>query len=81
MKTLSKGGYVVDPVHVHCNNLGIPNNVETAIATMDAAQGLPMHLAHVQFYGYGNEGSCGFSSAAAKLLEAFKKHPNIAKAQ
>lgn len=65
------------PVHVHCNNLGIPNNVETAIATMDTAQGLPMHLAHIQFYGYGNEGSRGFSSAAAKLLEAFKKHPNI----
>ena len=48
------------PVHVHCNNLGIPNNVDTAIATMEAAQGLPMHLAHIQFYGYGNEGSRGF---------------------
>lgn len=41
------------PVHVHCNNLGIPGNVDTALATMEAAQGLPMHLAHVQFYAYG----------------------------
>lgn len=65
------------PVHVHCNNLGIPNNVDTAIATMEAAQGLPMHLAHIQFYGYGNEGSRGFSSAAAKLIDGFNKHPNI----
>lgn len=65
------------PVHVHCNNLGIPNNVETAIATMEAAQGLPMHLAHIQFYGYGDEGNRGFSSAAAQLIDAFKKHPNI----
>ncbi|QPK61483.1 formylmethanofuran dehydrogenase subunit A [Methylomonas sp. LL1] len=68
---------VPHPVHVHCNNLGIPGNVDTIIATMEAAQGLPMHLAHVQFYAYGNEGAKGFSSAAAQLLEAFNRHPNI----
>lgn len=65
------------PVHVHCNNLGIPGNVDTALATMEAAQGLPMHLAHVQFYAYGNEGARGFSSAAAQLLDGFRRHPNI----
>ena len=65
------------PVHVHCNNLGIPGNVETAVATMEAAQGLPMHLAHIQFYGYGAEGTRGFSSAASTLIAAFKKHRNI----
>jgi len=65
------------PVHVHCNNLGMPGNVDTAIATMEAAQGLPMHLAHIQFYGYGNEGDKGFSSAAAKLIDGFNKHRNI----
>lgn len=65
------------PVHVHCNNLGMPGNVDTAIATMEAAQGLPMHLAHIQFYGYGNEGGKGFSSAAAKLIDGFNKHRNI----
>jgi formylmethanofuran dehydrogenase subunit A len=65
------------PVHVHCNNLGMPGNVDTAIATMGAAQGLPMHLAHIQFYGYGNEGGKGFSSAAAKLIDSFNKHSNI----
>ena len=57
---------------MHCNNLGMPGNVDTAIATMEAAQGLPMHLAHIQFYGYGNEGDKGFSSAAAKLIDGFK---------
>ncbi|WAK02519.1 formylmethanofuran dehydrogenase subunit A [Methylobacter sp. YRD-M1] len=65
------------PVHVHCNNLGIPGNVDTAIATMEAAQDLPMHLAHIQFYGYGSEGIRGFSSAAAKLIDGFNKHRNI----
>lgn len=68
---------VPHPVHVHCNNLGTPGNVETALATMEVAQGLPMHLAHIQFYGYGAEGPRGFSSAAARLLEAFRRHPNI----
>ena len=68
---------VPHPVHVHCNNLGIPGNVDTVLATMEAAQGLPMHLAHVQFYAYGNEGARGFSSAAAQLLDGFRRHPNI----
>lgn len=66
------------PLHVHCNNLGIAgSSVDTAIATMEAAEGLPMHLAHVQFYGYGREGAHQFSSAAARLIEAWKRHPNI----
>ena len=58
------------PLHVHCNNLGIAGNVETALATVKAAEGLPLHLAHLQFYSYGKEGPRGFSSAAARLAEA-----------
>ncbi len=58
------------PLHVHCNNLGIAGNVETALATIAAADGLPMHLAHLQFYGYGKDGPRGFSSGAARLAEA-----------
>lgn len=68
---------VPHPIHVHCNNLGVPGNVETAVATMEAAQGLPMHLAHIQFYGYGSDGARGFSSATARLLDGFRRHPNI----
>ncbi|MGA8887750.1 MAG: formylmethanofuran dehydrogenase subunit A, partial [Pseudolabrys sp.] len=58
------------PLHVHCNNLGLPGNVETALATIEAAESLPLHLAHLQFYGYGKEGPRGFSSAGARLAEA-----------
>ena len=68
---------VAHPLHVHCNNLGVPGNVDTILATIEAAEGLPMHLAHVQFYGYGNEGAQGFSSAAARLMESWRRHPNI----
>ena len=67
------------PLHVHCNNLGLAGNVETALATIDAAEGLPLHLAHLQFYAYGKEGPRGFSSAAARLAEAVNaaKHVTV----
>jgi len=68
---------VEHPLHVHCNNLGVPGNVDTALRTMEAAEGLPMHLAHVQFYGYGADGPHGFSTGAARLAEALGRHPNI----
>jgi formylmethanofuran dehydrogenase subunit A len=61
---------VPHPLHVHCNNLGLAGNVDTALATIAAAEGLPLHLAHLQFYGYGREGERGFSSAGARLAEA-----------
>ncbi len=61
---------VPHPLHVHCNNLGIAGSVDSALATIAAAEGLPLHLAHLQFYGYGKDGGRGFSSAAARLAEA-----------
>ncbi len=65
------------PVHLHCSNLGVPGNVSTALATIAAAGGLPLHLAHLQFYAYGTEGKRGFSSAAAQLAEAINANPHI----
>jgi formylmethanofuran dehydrogenase subunit A len=68
---------VPHPLHVHCNNLGLPGNVETALMTIAAVGDLPMHLAHVQFYSYGKEGANGFSSAAPTLAEAVNKTKNV----
>jgi formylmethanofuran dehydrogenase subunit A len=73
VKTLQRAVHelgVPHPLHVHCNNLGLAGSAETALATIAAAEGLPLHLAHLQFYGYGKEGERGFSSAAARLAEA-----------
>jgi formylmethanofuran dehydrogenase subunit A len=73
VKTLQKAVHeagVPHPLHVHCNNLGLPGNVETALTTIAAADDLPLHLAHLQFYGYGKDGPQGFSSAAPQLAEA-----------
>jgi formylmethanofuran dehydrogenase subunit A len=68
---------VPHPLHVHCNNLGLAGSAETALTTIAAAEGLPLHLAHLQFYGYGKEGDRGFSSAAARLAEAVNAIPEV----
>ena len=39
------------PLHIHCNNLGVPGNADTALATFEATSGRAAHFAHIQFYG------------------------------
>jgi formylmethanofuran dehydrogenase subunit A len=68
---------IAHPLHLHMNNLGLAGNIDTALATIDAAQGLPLHLAHVQFYAYGKEGKNGFSSAGALFAEKINANPNV----
>ena len=65
------------PLHVHCNNLGVAGAADTAAATIAAAEGVPLHLAHLQFYGYGTEGKRRFSSAAARLAELVNATPEV----
>lgn len=65
------------PLHLHCSNLGMPGNADTALATMQAAGDARLHLAHLQFYAYGTEGKRGFSSAAPRLAEAINARRNI----
>jgi formylmethanofuran dehydrogenase subunit A len=77
LQTAVCGLGIPHPLHVHCNNLGIPGNVATAAATIRAADGLPLHLAHLQFYGYGTEGRRGFSSAAAELAAQVNATPEV----
>ncbi len=65
------------PLHLHCNDLGVPGNLETTLNTIAAADGLRLHLTHVQFHSYGNAGKRGFSSGAARIAEAVNRSPNI----
>ena len=65
------------PLHVHASNLGVPGNVASTLATIDAAEGLPIHLAHVQFHSYGSEGERRFSSAARQIAEALNTKGNV----
>ncbi|MCB1888942.1 MAG: formylmethanofuran dehydrogenase subunit A [Rhodocyclaceae bacterium] len=68
---------VPHPLHIHGSNLGIPGNIESTLATIDALEGLRAHLTHIQFHSYGTEGPKKFSSAALQLVEAVNRHPNI----
>ena len=77
LNTANENLKIPHPLHVHCNNLGMPGNVETALDTIEASDGRRMHLAHVQFYGYGKEGKRGFSSGAIKLSDSINKNKNI----
>ena len=65
------------PLHIHASNLGVAGNIESTLATMDALEGLPGHLTHVQFHSYGRDGPRKFSSAALALAEAVDAHPNV----
>jgi formylmethanofuran dehydrogenase subunit A len=68
---------VPHPLHVHCNDLGVPGNIATTLGTIEAVEGLPIHLTHTQFHSYGSEGKRGFSSAAALLAERVNRTPNV----
>jgi formylmethanofuran dehydrogenase subunit A len=68
---------VVHPLHIHGCNLGVPGAYETTLETIKGAEGLPIHLTHIQFHSYGTEGDLKFSSAAAPIAEAINDNPNV----
>ncbi len=80
VRTLSRALHelqVPHPLHIHASNLGVPGNYLSTLATMDAAEGLPIHLTHIQFHSYGKEGDRKFSSSAAQIAEAVNRRSNI----
>ena len=67
------------PVHIHCNNLGMPGNWETTLETMKALEGNRGHLTHIQFHSYGGgEGDENtFNSKVAPLADYVNEHDNL----
>jgi formylmethanofuran dehydrogenase subunit A len=67
------------PVHIHCNNLGMPGNWTTTLETMRALEGRRAHLTHIQFHSYGggpdDQGS--FRSHVPELADYVNAHPNL----
>ena len=71
---------LIHPLHVHCSNLGVPGNIDTTLATIRAANGLPIHLTHAQFHSYAKgdqDHESAMVSGAAKLADAIRRHPNV----
>ncbi len=67
------------PVHIHCNNLGMPGNWTTTLETMKALEGHRGHITHIQFHSYGGgEGDENtFNSKVAPLADYVNGHPNV----
>lgn len=67
------------PVHIHCNNLGMPGNWTTTLDTMRALEGHRGHITHAQFhsYGGGDADENTFNSKVIPLAEYVNSHPNI----
>ncbi|QEG36963.1 Formyltransferase/hydrolase complex Fhc subunit A [Bythopirellula goksoeyrii] len=67
------------PVHIHCNQLGMPGNWQTTLETMRALEDRRGHLTHIQFHSYGggdaDEGT--FSSKVAGLADYVNTHPQL----
>ena len=63
------------PVHIHCNNLGVPGNAATTLATLQTLAGRRAHLTHLQFHCYGGGDGQPWSSAAARIIEQVNAHP------
>ena len=65
------------PLHLHCNNLGVPGNVNTTLETMKVLEGRRAHLAHLQFHAYGGKDWGTLRSEAARLAEQFNARKNL----
>ncbi len=67
------------PVHIHCNNLGMPGNWNTTLETMAALEGHRGHITHIQFhsYGGGDADENTFNSKVALLADYVNSHPNV----
>jgi formylmethanofuran dehydrogenase subunit A len=62
------------PVHIHCNNLGVPGNAAVTLASMQALSGRRAHFTHLQFHSYGGP---PWSSAASQVMEYVNAHPEV----
>jgi len=65
------------PLHIHCNNLGIPGNISTTLETMRVLDGHRAHLAHLQFHAYGGDGWGTMRSEASTLADYFNAHTSF----
>jgi formylmethanofuran dehydrogenase subunit A len=67
------------PVHIHCNNLGLPGNWATTLETMKGTEGQRGHFTHIQFHSYGGAltDQAGMCSMVPQLADYVNQHSNI----
>ncbi len=65
------------PVHIHCNNLGVPGNVATTLESMEALDGRRAHFTHLQFHAYDGGEGAPWSSGARRIADYMASHPEV----
>jgi formylmethanofuran dehydrogenase subunit A len=65
------------PIHLHCNNLGVPGNYALTLETMQALARQRVHFTHLQFHSYGGKSWGGFSTRAADIAAQINSNPNF----
>ena len=67
------------PVHIHCNNLGMPGNWVTTLESMKSLEGHRGHMTHIQFhsYGGGDADENTFNSRVTQLAEYVNANENV----
>lgn len=70
------------PLHVHASNLGVAGNIESTLATLEAAEGRRLHLTHAQFHCYSGpfqdqDAGYAMGSGAEHLSRYVNAHDNI----
>ncbi|MFP6700779.1 MAG: formylmethanofuran dehydrogenase subunit A [Planctomycetaceae bacterium] len=67
------------PVHIHCNNLGMPGNHATTMETMTSLEGHRAHITHIQFHSYDGDpdDQSTFGSRVSELAEYVNTHDNL----
>jgi len=76
LETLADAGNALGlphPVHIHCNNLGLPGNIDITLESMRAVGGRRAHFTHLQFQSYAKP----WASAAKQIAEYFASHPEV----
>ncbi|MCX6694207.1 MAG: formylmethanofuran dehydrogenase subunit A [Methanomicrobiales archaeon] len=69
-------------VHLHCNNLGVPGNYRTTLATIDLVPDLnplrqSLYLTHAQFHAYGGSTWRDIDSRAEAICQAVNGKPIV----
>jgi formylmethanofuran dehydrogenase subunit A len=63
--------------HIHCNNLGVPGNGKTTLASMETVAGRRAHFTHLQFHSYDATGKGGWRSGAPAIIDYINAHPEL----
>jgi len=64
------------PIHVHCNNLGVPGNFETTAESINAVKER-IHITHIQFNSYAGDSWTNLASGAAELAKLINQRENV----